>query len=145
MLFKPVPDGFIYRAPNPWIFGRADHYVVNERQKAELLGMLVAPRPRLRMAVIVAGCLLWGAVLGTVGWAFSGHEDATLVDVSIMMVATFAAMFLALYFAQRRKLRLMQPILAAATRTTAIITPGEVNDAMRKTTSFKTAVFVSAV
>jgi hypothetical protein len=39
----------------------------------------------------------------------------------------------------------MQPILAAAKRTTAVITPGEINAAMRKTTSFKTAVFVAAI
>src|SRR5580693_7314394 len=89
MLFKPVPGGFIYRAPNPWIFGRADHYVVNEQQKAEVLGMLVAPRPLLRLAAIVAGALLWGAAMGTVGWAFSGHEDPTFGDAVIMIVMTF--------------------------------------------------------
>jgi hypothetical protein len=145
MLFKPVPGGFIYRAPNPWIFGRADHYVVNEQQKAEVLGMLVAPRPLLRLAVIVAGTLLWGAAMGTVGWAFSGHEDPTFGDAVIMIVMTFAALFLALHLALRRRLRQVQPILAAATRTTAAITSGEIRAAISKTTSFKTAVVVAAM
>jgi hypothetical protein len=119
MLFKPVPGGFVYRAPNPWIFGRADHYVVNEQQKAELLRILVARHPLVRVAVIVAGFLLWGVAMGTVGWTFSGHEDPTVIDAVIMIVATFAALFLALHLALRRKLRRMQAILVAAPRTTA--------------------------
>jgi hypothetical protein len=145
MLFKPVPGGFIYRAPNPWIFGRADHYIVNEQQKAELLGMLVAPRPLLRLTVIVAAVMAWGVAMGTFGWIFSGHEDPTAGDAVIMILMTFAALFLALHLALRRKLRRMQPILAAATPTTAAITSNEIRAAIRKTTSFKTAVVVAAM
>src|SRR5262249_22217747 len=145
MLFKPVPGGFIYRAPNPWIFGRADHYVVNEQQKAELLGMLVARRPLLRIAVIIAGVLLWGVAIGTVGWAFAGHEDPTAGDVVIMVIATLAALFLALHLALRHKLRRVEPILAAATRTTATIMSGEIRAAISRTTSLKTALVVVAL
>ena len=145
MLFKPTPGGFIYRAPNPWIFGRADHYVVNESQKTELLGILVAPRPLLRLAVVVAGILLWGAAIGTIGWAFSSHDDPTVGDAVIMIVLTFAAMFLALHLALRHQLRRLQPILASATRTTAAITSSEIRSAVNKTTSFKSAVFAAAM
>ncbi len=144
MLFKPVPGGFIYRAPNPWIFGRADHYIVNEQQKGDLLGMLVAPRPLLRLTVIFVGLLLWALAMATVGWAFSGHEDPTAGDVVIMIVMTFAALFLALHLALRHKLRRMQPILAAATRTTAAISPSEISAAIKTTTSFKSAIIVVA-
>ena len=140
MLFKPVSSGFIYRAPNPWIFGRASHYIVDEQQKAQLLGMLVAPRPLLRLAVIVAGVLAWGLAMGTVGWLLSDHENPTIGDTVIMIVMTFAALFLALHLALRRKLRRMQPILAAATPTTAAITSGDIHAAIRKTMSFKSAM-----
>ena len=34
--FKPVPKGFVYRAPNPWLFGPGRHYVVSEPQRAAL-------------------------------------------------------------------------------------------------------------
>ena len=145
MLFKPAAGGFIYRAPNPWILGRADHYVVNEVQKSELLGIIVAPWPMLRLAVIAAGALLWGVGMATVGWAFSGHEDPTAGDAVLMIVVTFAALFLALHFALRRKLRRMQPILAQATRTNAAITSGEICSAMNRTTSFKTATLLGAI
>ena len=145
LLFKPTSVGFIYRAPNPWIFGRTEHYVVNETQKGELLGILVAPRPVLRLAVIVAGILLWAVAMGTIAWAFSPHEDPTVGDVVIMIVLTFAALFLALHLALRHKLRRLQPILAGATRTTAVITSSEMRSAMNKTTSLKSAVFTATM
>jgi len=34
--FKPVPEGYLYRAPSPWLFGPTRHYVVTEQQKAAL-------------------------------------------------------------------------------------------------------------
>ncbi len=145
MLFKPAPDGFIYRAPNPWIFGRADHYIVSEQQKAELLGILVARRPVLRVIVVICGLLLFGAAMGTVGWAFSGHEDPSVGDAVIMILVTFAALFLALHLTLRSKLRRMQPILAVATPTTAAITSGDIQAAIRKTTSFKSAMACGAM
>ena len=143
MLFKPVSGGFIYRAPNPWIFGPENHYIVNEQQRAELLGILVSPRPVLRLAVVVAGVLLWGLAMGAAGWAFSGHQDPTVSDTVIMIVMTFAVLFLAVHLAIRNKLRRVQPILAAATNTTAAITSAEIRSAMNETTSFKTALAVA--
>jgi hypothetical protein len=145
MLFKPGAGGFIYRAPNPWIFGRTDHYVVDETQKAALLAIMVARRPLLRLFVIVAVALLWGVAMGTVGWAFSGHDNPTFGDVVVMIVLTFAALFLALHLALRHKLRRMRPILAGATLTTAAITSGEMRSAMNRTTSLKTAVLLAAM
>src|SRR5262249_39964754 len=121
------------------------HYIVDAQQKAELLDMLAARRPLLNLAVIVAGTLLWGAAIGTLFWAFSGHDDPTVGDFAIMMVTTFAALFLAVQVSTRRKLRRMQPILAAATRTTATITSGEIRAAIARTTSLKTAIVVAAI
>jgi hypothetical protein len=37
-LFKQVGGGWVFQAPNPWVFGRTSRYLVNETQKAELLG-----------------------------------------------------------------------------------------------------------
>jgi len=145
MLFKPVPGGFIYRAPNPWILGYANHYLVNEAQKAELLRIVVAPRPILRLATIVALVLWWVVAMATVAWAFSGHDDPTAVDAVIMSIATFAAMFLA------TTLRAAAQTSAGATdarscdAATAIITSREMRSAVNKTTSLKTAVIVGAI
>jgi hypothetical protein len=144
MLFRPAPGGFVYRAPNPWIFGRADHFLVSEAQKAELLAMMVAPRPALRLAIIFVGLVLWGAGMGASLYALSGHPDPTFGDVLIMVGATLAALFLALHLALRRKLRRIQPILAAATPTTAVITSDEIRAAVNRTTSLRAAIIVVA-
>ncbi len=144
-LFKPTPSGFIYKAPNPWIFGRADHYVVSAAQKTELLGILVAPRPLLRLAMIIAGVLLWAVAGGIIGWAFSPHEEPTIGDVVIMIMLTIAGLFLALHLAIRHTLRRVQPILAGTTRTTAVITASDIRSAMNKAMSFKGAVFAGSM
>ena len=34
-MFEPVPGGFIFRAPTPWIFGSTRRYFVEEDQYAE--------------------------------------------------------------------------------------------------------------
>ena len=94
---------------------------------------------------MIVGVLLWGAAMGTIGWAFSGHEDPTVGDAVIMILVTFAALFLALHLTLRNKLRRMQPILAAATPTTAVITSGDIHAAIRKTTSFKSAMVGGAM
>jgi hypothetical protein len=36
LTFRPVEGGFLYRAPNRWLFGRYRHYFVNAEQKATL-------------------------------------------------------------------------------------------------------------
>jgi hypothetical protein len=37
--FKRVPEGWVYRAPNPWLLGPA-HYLLNDVQKSEVAGHL---------------------------------------------------------------------------------------------------------
>ncbi|HEY6994758.1 MAG TPA: hypothetical protein VH397_13670 [Xanthobacteraceae bacterium] len=34
--FKRVPDGWVYRAPNPWLLGPARYYLLNEARKSEV-------------------------------------------------------------------------------------------------------------
>jgi hypothetical protein len=39
--FKPVPEGYVFQSPNPWLFGRPRRYLINdEAQKAALLAHL---------------------------------------------------------------------------------------------------------
>ena len=40
LAFKAVPGGFVFQCPNPWVFARPRYYLVNEAQKAEILGHL---------------------------------------------------------------------------------------------------------
>ena len=54
LYFKWVPEGFVFRAPNPWIFGAADHYLVSEAQRDEIAAILLPQRPRRAVAKLVA-------------------------------------------------------------------------------------------
>jgi hypothetical protein len=37
LVFKPVSDGYVYRAPNQWLFGTRAHFLVTDSQRATLL------------------------------------------------------------------------------------------------------------
>jgi hypothetical protein len=71
--FKPVTGGYLYRAPSPWLFGPAPHYIVTEEQKAALA---IQHRAMLRQAfwlIVVMGALaapLAGLFLPTQGIPF---------------------------------------------------------------------------
>jgi MFS family permease len=86
-LFKPVPEGYVYRAPNPWLLGPARYYLVNDAQKIELaahhrrslqlsfLGIIIA---------IVIGVPLAGAYLHDHLWIVLGVS--ALVGLAIGLV-----------------------------------------------------------
>ena len=42
IMFKKGPDGYVFRAPNPWVLGRKRFYLVNEAEKTKLLAVITA-------------------------------------------------------------------------------------------------------
>ena len=50
-LFKETPGGYLFRAPNPWLFGAGKHYLANEAQRAEILELGRVRHPGLRSRV----------------------------------------------------------------------------------------------
>ena len=46
--FKPVPGGYIFQSPNPWLFARPNYYLVNDAQKA-VIGECLRKRVRFGM------------------------------------------------------------------------------------------------
>jgi hypothetical protein len=61
MRFKRTPQGWIFRAPTPWIFGPRPHYLVSDAQKAKIEVVLGASTlvVWLLAAVIAAIVFLW--------------------------------------------------------------------------------------
>jgi hypothetical protein len=58
-LFRPTPQGWVFRAPTPWILGPQPHYLLSEAQKAKIeivLGASTLGAWLLSAAVFV---LLW--------------------------------------------------------------------------------------
>jgi hypothetical protein len=116
MSFKRVPEGWVYRVPNPWLLGRSRYYLVSEKQKSEIAGH------HRRMWLFL---LLGVAVIAAVGapLTFVGFNEQQVV----LSLATAALLGLIAGFAANAWLcRTIRPIIADLTPTTQRITQSEV-------------------
>jgi hypothetical protein len=144
-LFKQVGGGWVFQAPNPWVFGRTSRYLVNDAQKAELLAIVTPRSPALRMAAITAGILLWAMAASIIVWAVSNHDEPTASDALAIFALIVVPIFLALVFALQRNLRRMQRVLAGALHTEERITPRELHHAVANAVSLRRSVLIGAL
>jgi hypothetical protein len=144
-LFKPAVGGYIFQAPNPWVFGPASSYIVSATQKAELLGIIRPRRPVLYIAGITIGILLWAGLVATAMWAVSGHDQPTAADFGIMSLLILVPIYLAWVMKLQRNLRRMQPIIAAAPRTGERIGQREMRQAMANAMSLKRTLLIGVL
>lgn len=121
-LFKQVSDGYVFRAPSPWVVGPARHYLVNEAQKTEIMAILMPPRPMLRVAALVIPLTLWLLVFTQVVVRF-GFDLAhvTSRDIFVMCGLFVVPLVAILQVFHWWNLRLLRPVLADLPRTTAKI------------------------
>jgi hypothetical protein len=116
MSFKRVPEGWVYRVPNPWLLGRSRYYLVSEKQKSEIAGH------HRRMWLFL---LLGITVIAAVGapLTLAGFDEQQVV----LSLATAALLGLIVGFAANAWLcRTIRPIIANLTPTTQRITQSEV-------------------
>ena len=116
MSFKRVPEGWVYRAPNPWLLGRSRYYLVSEKQKSEIAG-----HHRRMWHFLLLGI----AVIAAVGapLTLAGFDDQQVV----LSLATAALLGLIVGFVANAWLcRTIRPIIADLTPTTQRITQSEV-------------------
>ena len=116
MSFKRVPEGWVYRVPNPWLLGRSRYYLVSEKQKSEIAGH------HRRMWLFL---LLGIAVIAAVGapLTLAGFDEQQVV----LSLATAALLGLIVGFVANAWLcRTIHPIIADLTPTTQRITQSEV-------------------
>jgi NADH:ubiquinone oxidoreductase subunit K len=144
-LFKELGGGYVFQAPNRWVFGPRSRYLVTAAQKAELLAIITPRRPILKIVLITTGILLWAVAASTIVWAVSSHDDPRAGDAFAMFVLIVVPMFLALVVARQRNLRRMRRVLAAAPRTEERITNGELRCAMANAMSFKRSLIIGAL
>lgn len=144
-LFKQVGGGWVFQAPNPWVFGRTSRYLVNDAQKAELLAIVTPRSPTLRIAAITAGILVWAIAASIIVWAVSSHDEPTASDALAIFALVVVPIFLALVFALQRNLRRMQRVLAGAPRTEERITPRELRHAVANAVSLRRSVLIGAL
>ena len=109
--FKPVPGGYVYRAPSAWLFGPPNHYLVNEAEKAEILSIMRGS----------SGPVLWIAGLSSIAsivvgasllWTYrSSHSQSTLADIAAWVIMVLL-IFVGLLISRRFLLHRLRPILA---------------------------------
>lgn len=133
IMFKKVPDGYVFRAPNPWVLGRASFYLVNEAQKTKLLAIITTRSPAVFWVIFA---LLIGASTAALAY-FSGHDNPTPRDFVIMLALLPIWLYAAALVSVRPTARRLQPILAGLPRTDQRITAAEMRQAARKTVAFR--------
>jgi hypothetical protein len=132
--FKPVSGGYIYRAPNTWLFGSAEHFLVTEGQKAEILATVTSTiRPVLWITGIswITLSVLLGMALSL--WAYrAGYYTSGLDGVSAM-IAMMLSIYPAFLLSRQLLLHRLRPILATLPPTNERITSLEERQAIQAT------------
>ena len=136
-LFRAAPGGWVFRSPNPWVFGDTPHYLVNDAQKSQIEAIVALRRPRVVAAVLLGGILAWTVLVATFMWAFAGHQDPTLGDIGVMVVLIFLPLIALLPIAGLIQRRRLKPVLAAAPLTTERILFAELQKKVRAATPLK--------
>jgi len=145
VLFKPAVGGYVFQAPNPWVFGPTSSYIVSATQKAELLGVVRPRRAVLWTAGITIGILLWACLIATAMWAISGHDQPTVIDFAVMSVLILVPIYLAWVIKLQRNLRRMQSIIGAAPRIGERINRREMRQALANAMSLKRTLLIGAL
>jgi tetratricopeptide (TPR) repeat protein len=116
ILLRQVPGGYIFRAPNPKVFGDSDHYLVNEAQRDKIAAIMTPRRPLLTATLWAGGFVL--APIASFLLVPGYPVTVSLIAIAAMMLAAV----LGLHLSASRKLRLLQPVLAGAAHTDQRIT-----------------------
>ena len=129
--FRATQDGYLYRAPNPYVFGRAKHYIVTEAQREAILDVLAPPattpaaRPSKTIlgfsAIGVLGLALPVFLIGLYPTNLPGAEYAITV-LAALLVPLLVAMFAMIYRLAALQVAELRPILASARPTDERIT-----------------------
>jgi hypothetical protein len=133
VVFKPVLGGYVYRAPNTWLIGPSDHYLVNEAQQSEILTVIrSSSRPVLWVTGLTWLALSLLAGSASVLWAHrSGYNDWGLRGVLLIIVAMFS-LYPALLISRQLLLFRLRPILTTLPCTNERITNLEARQAIGK-------------
>jgi len=134
LTFKPVEGGFLYRAPNPWLFGRYRHYLVNAEQKAALAS---AHRRASFWTIVIQTC----AIVSIVG-VFSTQSNAQQLAYLGVAVLVGLAIWLAL---NALLVHRVKPIIATLTPSSEQITQRDISGTQATTFSRGYVLFFAAL
>ena len=120
--FKKVAGGFLFQAPNPWLFGPGEHYLVSEAQQAQILELGRDYHSMVRVVVLILlfiGCPVGAVYLVSLFIPNADTNILTLVAGIILAFGFLIASALVFFHWQYRRLR---PILSSLQRSDQTIT-----------------------
>ena len=132
--FKPVSGGYVYRAPNTWLFGSAEHFLVTEGQKAAILAIVTSTvGPALWMIAIswITLSVLLGMALSL--WAHRAGYYASGLDGVSAMLAMMLSIYPAFLLSRQLLLHRLRPILVTLPPMSERITSLEERQAIQAT------------
>jgi hypothetical protein len=145
-LFKKVDAGWVFRAPNPRIFGDTPHYLVSAAQKAELSKLLTVRHP-IRLGLLIALAIIaW--IVAVAGFALLAGLDADKAsagELAIMIAMFVLALLPVLPIISFFQLRRLRPVLMSASLTTERITNLEIVNAVNVSYSRTKALSLAGV
>jgi hypothetical protein len=132
IVFKPVSGGYVYRAPNRWLFGAREHFLVTDAQKAAILATVTSST---RPVLWITG-LSWIAQLALLGaaeslWAYRSGRYAAGLNAVGVMIAVILSIYPAFVISRQLLLRRLRPILATLRPTNERITNLEERQAIQ--------------
>jgi hypothetical protein len=137
--FQPVPGGYVFREPFR-LSSKAQYYLVDDAQKAQLLALTIPRRPVLWQIA------LWGTLCAMVAiacvaiWLYTGHGDPTATDTIGMIVLTIAQIIVGFVILRWWKLRRLRPVLATLEPTDLRLTQKAMRDGAANVMSAKQLV-----
>ena len=115
--FKKVVGGFLFQAPNPWLFAPGEHYLVSEAQRDEILELGRGYHSIVRVVVLVSlfiGCPVGAVYLVSLFIPNADTNILTLVAGIILGFGFLIASALIFFHWQYHRLR---PILSSLQRS----------------------------
>ena len=112
--FKPTADGYVFRCPNPWLFGHWRSYLVNEAQK-EILAAHLRQRQRLILWLMAVYLLI--ALGFTILFQSSGAPDTSTSGFLAVVVLSMVGMLALALVPHLYLMRKIEPLLAQLPRT----------------------------
>jgi hypothetical protein len=129
-IFKPVPGGYVYCAPDR-VFGPSRCYLVNEAQKAEIIALTTPRRPILWQVMLWLVFTLFVLATVLIMWAVTGHDDPTPADGLLIVLMVIVEAAVGLVLLRSRTLHRLRPVLADLSPTNERITPSDVQQIMK--------------
>jgi hypothetical protein len=112
--FKPTADGYVFRCPNLWLFGRGRSYLVNEAQKEALAAHL---RRRQRLILRLMAIYLVIAFGATMLFQSAGAPDTSTAGFFGVIALTVLGMLALALVPHIYLMQKIEPMLAQLQRS----------------------------